>query len=190
MVAGQLLKAARRSGGLSQRKLAARAKEHQPTISALENGDHDPGLEHLTRLLAATGHRLVALPTTSRPVYEAAAAIGAALLRGDESSAYREFIQLSDDLARERGPLRAALTALAPAPVDPRYDALLAAVAEHYLRLGRLPLPAWIRDPDRVLAEPWFVDDLPALREQTEADTPPAFAHHGVYLAASELASV
>ena len=147
MAAGPLLTAARCSTGLSQRTLAIRTGEHQPSISALENGDHDPGLGYLSRLLAATGHRLVALPTTSRPVYEAAADIAAALLRGDEPSAFREFIRLSDDLARERGPLRAALTALAPAPFDPRNDALLAAVAEHYLRLGRLPLPAWIRGP-------------------------------------------
>jgi transcriptional regulator with XRE-family HTH domain len=97
MSAAALL-AARRARGLSQRALAARVGEHQPTISALENGDHDPGLGHLSRLLAATGHRLVALPTTARPAYEAAADIAAALRRGDESAAYREFIQLSDDL--------------------------------------------------------------------------------------------
>lgn len=185
-----VLLAARRSRGLSQRALAARAGEHQPTISALENGDHDPGLTHLTRLLAATGHRLVALPTTARPVYEAAADIAAALRRGDESAAYREFIQLSDDLAREPGALRAALTALEPVPVDVRYDALLAAVVEHYLAAARLPVPAWAHEPGRVLAEPWFVDDLPALRKKTAADTPKAFARHNVFLAASELASV
>jgi transcriptional regulator with XRE-family HTH domain len=103
-----VLLAARRSRGPSQRALAARAGEHQPTISALENGDHDPGLAHLGRLLAATGHRLVALPTTARPVYEAGADIAAALRRGDDAAAYREFIQLSDELARESGPLRAA----------------------------------------------------------------------------------
>lgn len=182
--------AARRSRGLSQRALAARAGDHQPTISALEKGGHDPGLAHLSRLLAATGYRLVALPTTSRPVYEAAAAVAAALRNGDESSAYREFIQLSDDLARESGPLRAALTALAPAPIDSRYDALLAAVAEHYLVNAGLPLSPWINDKSRVLTDPWFVDDVSALFNKTVAETPPAFARHGVYIAGSELASV
>jgi transcriptional regulator with XRE-family HTH domain len=189
-VSAVVLLAARRSRGLSQRALAARAGEHQPTISALENGDHDPGLAHLTRLLAATGHRLIALPTTARPVYEAAADISAALRRGDEPAAYREFIQLSDDLARETGPLRAALTALAPAPIDSRYDALLAALAEHHLSDGRLPVPAWVNEPGRFLDEVWFVDDVPALYKTTKAQTPKAFVRHGVFLAASELASV
>ena len=109
---------------------------------------------------------------------------------GDESAAYRELIQLSDDLARETGPLRAALTALAPAPIDSRYDALLAAVAEHHLSHGRLPVPAWVNEPGRFLDEVWFVDDVPALHETARAQTPKAFARHGVFLAASELASV
>ena len=190
MSAAAALLAARRSGRLSQRALAARASDYQPTIAALEKGDHDPGLAHLSRLLAAAGCRLVALPTTSRPVYEAAAAVAAALRNGDEPAAYREFIQLSDDLTRERGPLRAALTALAPAPVDRRYDALLAAVTEHYLLDAGLPLPSWVHDESRVLAEPWFVDDVPALFDRTVAETPPAFVRHGVFIAASELASV
>ena len=189
MSASALL-AARRCSGLSQRALAARSGDHQPTIAALEKGDHDPGLAHLSRLLAATGCRLVALPTTSRPVYEAAAAIAAALRKSDESSAYREFIQLSDDLARERGPLLAALTALAPAPIDSRYDALLAAVAEHYLLTVGLPLPPWVSDPSRVLADSWFVDDVTALFDKTVAETPSAFVRHGVFIAASELASL
>ena len=189
-MSARALLAARRSRGLSQRALAARAGDHQPTISALEKGEHDPGLAHLTRLLAATGHRLVALPTTSRPVYEAAADIADALRDGDDSRAFREFIQLSDDLTREDAPLRAALTALAPAPVDRRYDALLAGVVEHYLAHAGLPLPAWVNDPSRVLIDPWFVDDVPALRDKTVAETPPAFARHGVFLAGSELASV
>lgn len=190
MSAAAVLTAARHSRGLSQRALASRAGDHQPTISALEKGEHSPGLEHLSRLLAATGHRLVALPTTSRPVYEAAAAITAALRRGDESGAYREFIQLSDDLARESGPLRAALTALAPTPIDSRYDALLAAVAEHYMLNAGLAAPPWVHDQSRVLTDPWFVDDVPAVFDKTVAETPSAFARHGVFLAASELASV
>ncbi len=184
------LLAARTSRGLSQRALAARARDHQPTISALENGDHDPSVAHLGRLLAATGYRLVALPTTARPVYEAGAAIVAALGRGDESTAFREVIQLSDDLAKESRPLLAALCALAPAPADLRFDALLAAIVEYYLNGAGLPSPSWVNDPSRTLTEPWFVDDVPALREQTVQDTPPAFARHGVFLAAAELASV
>jgi hypothetical protein len=49
---------------------------------------------------------------------------------------------------------------------------------------------AWVHDPSRVLAKPWFVDDVPTLYATVKAQTPKAFARHGVFLAASELASV
>jgi transcriptional regulator with XRE-family HTH domain len=190
MSAAVLLRTARRSRGLSQGRLAADARDHQPTVSALEHGDHDPGVAHLTRLLAATGHRLVVLPTTSRPACEAATDIESALLADDEPTAFREAIQLSDDLAREHGVLRVALTATAPPTVgDVRYDALIAAIAEHYLLAEHLPKPGWLA-ADRTLAERWFVDDLPAARDSALETAPPSFARRGVIIAASELASV
>jgi transcriptional regulator with XRE-family HTH domain len=190
MTAAVLLRTARRSSGLSQGRLAANARDHQPTVSALERGDHDPGVAHLTRLLAATGHRLAVLPTTSRPVCEAATDIESALRAGDESTAFREAIQLVDDLAREHGAIRVALTATAPPAVgDLRYDALIAAIAEHYLLAERLPRPSWL-GRKIVLAERWFVDDLAATREAAIATTPPSFAKRGVIIAASELMSV
>jgi transcriptional regulator with XRE-family HTH domain len=190
MSAALLLRTARRSHGLSQGRLATLAGDHQPTVSALEHGDHDPGVAHLTRLLAATGHRLVVLRTTARPVCEAATDIESALSSGDESAAFREAIQLSDDLARESGVIRVALTATAPPAVgDVRYDALIAAIAEHYLISDDLPKPGWL-SIDRALSEQWFVDRLPAARRHALATTPPSFARRGVVIAASELASV
>lgn len=190
MSAAVLLRTARRSSRLSQGRLATDARDHQSTVSALEHGDHDPGVAHLTRLLAATGHRLVVLPTTSRPVCDAATDIESALLAEDEPAAFREAIQLSDDLAREHGVIRIALTATAPPKVgDVRYDTLIAAIAEHYLVAERLPKPGWLA-ANRRLAERWFVDDLPAAREAALATTPPSFARRGVIIAASELASV
>ena len=191
MTTGILLRTARRGSGLSQRGLATLAGDYQPTISALENGDHDAGVDHLTRLLAATGHRLVALPTSSRPVSEAANDVELALTRGDQDAAFRECIQLSDDLVHEHGAIRVALTAAPPQLVgEPRYDALIAGIAEHHLRAERLPLPKWITAGDRRLAEPWFVDDLPEAREAVLATTPASFSRRGVFLAATELASV
>jgi transcriptional regulator with XRE-family HTH domain len=190
MTAAGLLRTARRSRGLSQGRLAVLASDHQPTVSALEHGDHDPGFAHLTRLLAATGHRLVVLATSARPVCEAATDIESALRAGDEPAAFREAIQLSDDLASEHGVIRVALTATAPPPIgDVRYDALIAAIAEHYLLAEDLAQPGWLTT-DRTLAERWFVDALPASRKRALATTPPSFARRGVVIAASELASV
>jgi hypothetical protein len=139
----------------------------------------------------ATRHQLVVLPTASRPVSDAATDVEAALRAGDERSAFREAIQLSDDLAREHGALRVALTAAPPAPVgDARFDALIAAIAEHYLTAERLTKPDWLLRNDRALRQRWYVDDLPAARNRALATTPPSFLRRGIVIAASELASV
>jgi transcriptional regulator with XRE-family HTH domain len=54
------LRGARRSAGLTQAALAARAGTSQATLSAYENGRKQPSVDTLSRLLAATGSRLVA----------------------------------------------------------------------------------------------------------------------------------
>jgi transcriptional regulator with XRE-family HTH domain len=62
-----LLRAARRRRGLTQAELAARAGTSQPVVSAYEHGRRDPGFATLSRLIAATGERLIidAAPPTS-----------------------------------------------------------------------------------------------------------------------------
>jgi transcriptional regulator with XRE-family HTH domain len=56
--AGGLLKRARREVGLSQRSLADRTGIDQAVIARIEAGTTSPRFVTLTRLLAATGHRL------------------------------------------------------------------------------------------------------------------------------------
>ncbi len=57
--AGDLLRTARHSAGLSQRQLARRARIPQPTIAAIERGRQDPRYATLTRLVRACGFDLV-----------------------------------------------------------------------------------------------------------------------------------
>lgn len=54
------LRDARHRAGLTQAELARRAGTSQATISAYENGHKEPSVQTLSRLLAATGSRLVA----------------------------------------------------------------------------------------------------------------------------------
>jgi transcriptional regulator with XRE-family HTH domain len=54
------LRGARQAAGLTQAQLAVRARTSQATLSAYENGRKQPSVETLSRLLAATGSRLVA----------------------------------------------------------------------------------------------------------------------------------
>src|SRR5690349_13322614 len=185
-VAARLLRQTRRSHNLTQRALAQSAATNQPSISGVESGAHDPGVERLDHLVAAVGHRLTVLPTRAQSAADAADAIFECLRQHDEDRAFRHLIGLSDDLASEHGVVRGALAATPPASVnDRRFDAALAALVEHHLVDEGLPLPEWVTSPERILREAWQVD--PHARSDVEASTPPAFRRHGVLLAASEL---
>jgi transcriptional regulator with XRE-family HTH domain len=188
--ASRLLRATRHASGLTQRALGARARARVATIGDIERGAHDPTVGRLDGLLAFVGHRLVAIPTRSRPVAEAATAIAKWLAEGKESYAFREVIQLSDDLSREFGATRVALAAATPGLTgDRRWDAIIAGVTAHWLAVDRLTQPDWLTDPARRTPEPWYVDGG-APRAELRAQTPRELARRGVFLAASELASV
>ena len=191
MTAGALLREARRNRGLSQRALAERSGAVQPTISALERGRHDPGVATLERFLGASGARLAVLPTRVRPVADAADAIRGLIAEHQVDDAFRELIQIADDLAAENGAVRVALAVTPPAPVgDRRFDAFLAAVVEHRLSEQDLVLPEWTAEPQRACEEPWFVSELPAYVARARHESPPAFARRGVFLVVDELSSV
>jgi transcriptional regulator with XRE-family HTH domain len=73
MDAGTALRDARQRAGLTQAALAGRAGTSQATISAYESGRKDPSVETFSRLLAATGSRLIVQPA-KHPVVEPSAA--------------------------------------------------------------------------------------------------------------------
>jgi transcriptional regulator with XRE-family HTH domain len=58
ITAAVLLRDARRRNGVSQRRLALRAKTSQDAISRIERGVESPTLERLTQLLMLLGDRL------------------------------------------------------------------------------------------------------------------------------------
>ena len=97
-----------------------------------------------------------------------------------------EYRDLSDDLRAASPLLRAYLCESPPALCgDPRFDAALAALAEHWLVEAQLPVPTWVSEPSRTLEEERAVSPYTDV-----ADVPSAFRRHGVLLAASELESV
>ncbi len=184
-----LLRSARWRAGLSQRELAQRARDHQPTIAAIEAGRRDVRVGHLERLVARAGCRLSLIPTTAAPVAEVAAGIAQWLAGGDVDSAWRAVIQANDDLAKAPADVRVALCVCEPTPTgDPRFDAALAALVSHHLGGAGLPVPAWVDGASRFLAEPWYPDQLGP--RGPDLDVPAAFNRHGVLIAATELESV
>jgi transcriptional regulator with XRE-family HTH domain len=188
MATAQLLREARRASGLSQRALAARSGMRQPALADIERSAHDTGGDQLDHLVNAAGYRLTILPTSAHSAADWAEVIYRELRspRRSEEIAFRALIGLSDDLTVVSKPLRVALCVTPPAPCgDPRFDAAVAAVVDHHLSNDRLPKPDWVREPSRVLKEPWRVSPY------TDLDAVPrTFRRHGVLLAASELESI
>jgi hypothetical protein len=73
-----------------------------------------------------------------------------------------------------------------PTPVgDERWDALLAALAEHLAAQHDLAPPGWAEA--RVLRQPWFPAELQVQRVEALVWAPAAFRKHGVYLSARDL---
>jgi hypothetical protein len=73
-----------------------------------------------------------------------------------------------------------------PTPVgDERWDALLAALAEHLAAAFDLAPPPWAES--RVLRRPWFPAQLQVQRTEALVRAPAAFRKHGVYLSVRDL---
>lgn len=68
---------------------------------------------------------------------------------------------------------------------DERWDALLAAIAEHLLAAQDLAPPEWTER--RILRRPWFPARLPVHRVDALVWAPASFRKHGVYLSANDL---
>jgi hypothetical protein len=68
---------------------------------------------------------------------------------------------------------------------DERWDALLAALAEHLAAQLDLAPPPWAES--RVLRRPWFPAQLRIQRAEALVWAPAAFRKHGVYLSARDL---
>lgn len=191
MSASRILRATRTSRGLTQRALAEAANVRQPGIAAVESGSEDATVSRLEHLLRELGTQLTVIPSSRRPVWAAGDDVRHALEDHDERRAWREVIQLNDDL---RGVDHATCVALAIAPPgrtgDPRFDALIAGVTDYALADARLPRPEWLDDDSWKLDTFWDVEPIESLRVSARRATPPAIRRHGVYLDRAVLASI
>ena len=81
-------------------------------------------------------------------------------------------------LTRER---QAAVIATPPPLTGTRWDALLAAVAEHLATLHEHPVQAWMDEPERFLDNTWVLADpeMEDIRHRALVFSPPAFIRHG-----------
>lgn len=165
--AGELLRCLRRHARMSQVALATSTGVGQSHISEYESGTTEPSFERLTTLVAATGHRLVAVPTTTPTpaptIYEMAARIATILAEdtgaAGHASALDELWVYSVDLCTEEPAIQVALCVTAPGPTGAaHFDAALAAVVEHRLGEHGAPVPGWVHEPGRYLSGTWIAD--------------------------------
>ncbi len=138
--ASVLVRAARKSSGLTQKDLAERTNVDQGRVSRVEGG-REAEFSTVERFLRGAGYRLYSAPTRRDDAATIAAAIRGYLRAGDKYSALREFIQLSDNLNAEHGLVRGVLGLAEPEPTGDRvWDAALAALVDFRLREEGLPL--------------------------------------------------
>lgn len=188
-VSSALLRQARRATGLTQRALAAKARVPQPSVARVEAGARDLNVETLDTLLRSTGHQLIVVPTRRATAAAAAVAIGDFLTGGDHKAAFREVIQLSDDLARSSACERVVLAfSTPPTTGDRRYDNLIAGLVENYLAEAGAPTPSWL-DSIPPLDEPWHIDPYTSRHPEEIEQVPTHLRWRNVILDRSELAS-
>ncbi len=104
---------------------------------------------------------------------------------GDPWLCIREFL---DDFyaadAAERGGLIAGRPELLG---DRRFDAYLAALAEHLSVHYDLPCPRWVAEPERFLDQWWFPTTFKSLHAMALVQSPASFRRRGIFVDDTEL---
>lgn len=188
MTAGSILRSARLAAGVTQAELAASSHQHQPAISRIER-EGGASFNKLEHLLGAIGYRIIAVPLTRPTVADYAAELRAHIAAHKPTT--RVLAEAANALVDADPAELPLLVATPPAPTgDPRTDAYLAALVDY---VCGDTAPRWTDEPVRTVTEPWVLNPFPedaVLDEIIRANTPLAFARHGVYVDAADLASV
>lgn len=127
----------------------------------------------------------LASPTTAWPLTAIAEAM--ATHAGDDKHRLRlffEFMRGADESDTAALPLT---TDEPPLTGDARFDALLAASAEHIASRYNRPGPLWTVVVDRFLDSPWWISALRSARLEAMLWTPAAFRRRGIFLSRNDI---
>lgn len=102
--------------------------------------------------------------------------------RSDDRTRLRIFFEFTRGADEARAAALSLITDEPPFTGDIRYDALLAAAAEHVCARYGVAAPLWTTAADRFLTSAWWVSPLPSARTYALVFTPAAFRRHGIYL--------
>ncbi|SNT50628.1 hypothetical protein SAMN05421812_107335 [Asanoa hainanensis] len=112
--------------------------------------------------------------------------LGTLLARADDSTRWRLIAEFLEEYRWEPQATRQALLSAEPAASgDERWDAFLAALAEHLASKDDRAAPEWA--DSRALRRFWFPFNTRAARVDAVVNAPAAFRRRGVYVAAQEL---
>jgi transcriptional regulator with XRE-family HTH domain len=185
------VRTARRSRGFTQEQLAQRTGLDQARVSRAERARENPRFDTVKRLLAGTGHRFYAAPTTRDDAATIAAQVRESLSRRDSQGALRNLVQLNDNLVAEQGLVRGVLAVAEPELTGWRlWDAAIAALVAWRLNEVGVPLPNWVNSPTRKLDRARFLRVDAADPIPTADDIPAEFAERGVLVWHDTFASV
>lgn len=89
---------------------------------------------------------------------------------------------LDDWYAANRDQREEMLREEPPKTGDPRFDAYLAALAEHLAVTCNLPVPEWTGKPERFLDRFWFPTAFKSLHATALVESPAAFRRRGIFI--------
>lgn len=180
--AGDVLRRARRAAGLSQSQLAELAGTSQSAVAAYESGARQPTIPVLERMVRAAGAELVVDLDVDRSLFRLSDLALAIERSDDDQRKLRLVFEFLRGAAEDGHPVP-MLVAAEPAPTgDPRFDALLAAIAEDLCVHAEVPPPSWVHESSRFLDRAWWVSDLPSARAHALVNAPASFRRRGVML--------
>ena len=128
---------------------------------------------------------------TGKPEYKPMTLVelSIALTRADDEASKQRWLQeFLEEYRWEPHEVKAALIAgCPPLTGDARYDAFLAALAEHLAYHDELPMPGWPQEPGRFLERWRFPVTLPTVRAEAIVRSPAAFRRRGIFIGQGSL---
>ena len=186
------LRRARRNADVSLGDVAKRSGVGITNLSAIEHARRTPTTVTAERVADALGVTFVPVSVRGRtPVATSAAAIAEADDNGDHRLAYRQFIQLADDLIAVDPVTRVVLSAEEPERTGKRWDDAVAALVEYRLAEAGAPLPTWVtrrQGESNVTWEPQR-SSRPLPIQADPEKVPDPFRRRGILIEANELLS-
>ena len=185
--AAALVHNARDAAGLSRRALARRAGVPISTVSRVEDGQVDPTITMLQRMIAAAG-RQVSFALEPIPNRRSLAALADAWSPSPTGSKinWTRLRGFLDWLRSHPLEVDAAITTPPPRSGNLQLDSLLAAIAEKIADDAGISRPRWCAAIP-TLSSPWRPPGTPRMIEQARRKAPPQFKQRNIWLAARDL---